>query len=347
MVPRGSGDNPYLDQLAGGLSKRGHSVHIGSGRPYETFKYIFKQGVPDVIHIHWLSSFLISDNIFVTLIKSLITAIGLTIAKIGGIRIVWTAHNLFEHERRHPYFEKIAKSLLIKFVIDEVIVHGKTAKEELVRDFFLMSGSNECIYQVPHGSYSEYYPHDLSRESARELLGFEDERVYLYFGLIRRYKGVEQLAEVFTNIDGEENRLLIVGQPASGELREQIKKSSENDERIQTIFKFIDDDQIQKYMHAADVVVLPFRSITTSGSVILAMSFGKAVIAPNSGCIPDILPPSGRILYKPNKDEALKEALEEAKSLDLESMGRVNKEAVKKLDWDSIAAKTEAIYSTD
>lgn len=346
LVPRGSGENPYLDELAEALSRRGHSVHIGTGRPIETLEYIHSEGLPDVIHIHWLSSFLIGDSSLTTLIKSIITAIGLVLAKTAGVRIIWTAHNILEHDRRHPRIETAVKRIFIRYIIDRTIVHEEAAKKEIIQEIEPSASIENKLFQVPHGNYSDYYPRDISREQARKQLGFEDERIYLFFGLIRAYKGVERLAEVFQDLEGEENRLLIVGQPSSENLRTDINDLADDDERIETAFEFIPEDEIQIYMHAADVVVLPFYSITTSGSVVLAMSFGNPVIAPESGCIPDTLPTEGRIMYHPNTADELLEALTSAKNVDLEEMGKVNLETAKSLDWDSIAQQTEQIYKS-
>lgn len=67
----------------------------------------------------------------------------------------------------------------------------------------------------------------------------------------------------------------------------------------------IDDFVLKDYMKAADVMVLPYRDIINSGSAILGMSFGKAIIAPHLGCIPEILKSEGGILYDPNDKNGL------------------------------------------
>ncbi len=59
----------------------------------------------------------------------------------------------------------------------------------------------------------------------------------------------------------------------------------------------IPDDQMQVYLRAADAVVLPYRDVLSSGSAILAMTFGQPVIAPAIGCLPESLGSEGTILY--------------------------------------------------
>jgi len=60
----------------------------------------------------------------------------------------------------------------------------------------------------------------------------------------------------------------------------------DNDKRIKVFLDFIPDNDIQIYMNAADIIVLPYLDILNSGVAILAMSFGKPVIAPRTGSIP-------------------------------------------------------------
>jgi glycosyltransferase involved in cell wall biosynthesis len=100
------------------------------------------------------------------------------------------------------------------------------------------------------------------------------------------------------------------------------------------------------YLNAADVMVLPFQSIFTSGSLILGMSFSKAIVAPRMGAVPDYLDGSGAILYDPEDSEGLAKAMRAALQGwdELPLMGGVNLERARKLDWDSIAATTAAIY---
>jgi len=97
-------------------------------------------------------------------------------------------------------------------------------------------------------------------------------------------------------------------------------------------------------MNAADVVVLPFQDILTSGSALLAMSFGKPVIAPRMGCIPEALDRKGVFLYTHNEEEALLRAFQQASLADLAAMGKYNYRKAKRFDWNEIAQKTCELY---
>jgi glycosyltransferase involved in cell wall biosynthesis len=85
--------------------------------------------------------------------------------------------------------------------------------------------------------------------------------------------------------------LLIVGKPLNQKIAKEINSVVDN--RITTVLEFIPDDDIQIYMNAADVVILPYTDILTSGAAILAMSFGKPVIAPAVKCITETIDDKG------------------------------------------------------
>jgi len=97
-------------------------------------------------------------------------------------------------------------------------------------------------------------------------------------------------------------------------------------------------------MNACDVVVLPFHDILTSGSALLAMSFGKPVIAPRLGCIPEVLDSEGAFLYNYKEREGLLKAIQEASVANLGAMGKHNYDKTKRFDWNVIAQKTHELY---
>jgi glycosyltransferase involved in cell wall biosynthesis len=97
-------------------------------------------------------------------------------------------------------------------------------------------------------------------------------------------------------------------------------------------------------MSAADVLVLPFQDILTSGSALLAMSFGKPVIAPRMGCIPEIFDSKGAFLYNHNEKDGILKAIHQASLVNLAVMGKYNYSLAKCFDWDVIAQKTCKLY---
>ncbi|MEB3209749.1 MAG: glycosyltransferase, partial [Leptolyngbyaceae bacterium] len=98
------------------------------------------------------------------------------------------------------------------------------------------------------------------------------------------------------------------------------------------------------YFSAADIVVLPFRSVSTSGSLLLAMSYGKPVIAPKIGGIASTLAEADDLLYDPDDDLGLLHALNAGMEINDVEMGKRVNQVCDRLSWASIAQQTSQLY---
>ena len=107
---------------------------------------------------------------------------------------------------------------------------------------------------------------------------------------------------------------------------------------------FVPDDELQVHLRASDVVALPYREIFTSGSVLLAMSFGRAVIAPRRGCIAEAVESTARSSTTSTIHQVWPSALEQAKTADLDAMGAQARARAEAYDWAPIADQTLAVY---
>lgn len=341
-----SKDNPYQKDLAAALRKSGVEVisEIGfscSFFTYTLFKLIINHWKPDILHIHWLDPYIYSHSRLKSLLKSFVFILDMLIIRMLGIKIIWTVHNLVVHDGKFVRLEYAIISLFAS-MCDGVIVHSESALDEVGRRYAVPAGITVVI---PHGNYINTYSNNTSRAEARRKLGIpESEHVFLYFGKIRPYKGLEKLVEIFKSTDPANSRLIIAGKAPDLSVASDIKKSCAESQKIIPVISFIPDEEIQLYMNAADTVVLPYTNIFTSGSLLLAMSFGKAIIAPSTGSIPDILDHNGGFLYDPNDPSGLKKALENSFNHDLSAMGKYNYIQAGKYDWDNIARLTYSFY---
>ncbi|MCK5345322.1 MAG: glycosyltransferase [Candidatus Heimdallarchaeota archaeon] len=268
----------------------------------------------------------------------------LILLKILGKKIFWTAHNLKAHENTNPIIDHLCTRFTIK-MSDLIIAHCETAQNEI---FSLLSIKNKskCIV-IPHGNYISCYENTTKRiESRQQLRIHESSFVFLFIGKIRPYKGVIDLIEAFRNITDEYPQLIIAGKPLCEKYSKLISQKIGNEKRINFIPKYVPEEKIQVYMNASDVVVFPYKNILTSGAVILAMSFGKACIAPTLGCIPETLDESGSILYDPRTKNGLAKALLKAikRKSELREMGKHNQQIAKQWNWDDIGAATANAY---
>jgi len=335
--------NPYQPRLSECLAEEGMLV-TGRIRIGDLVSQLIrKRETVDVIHLHWLPH-LEDGNAGIR--QARLYAFRLFLLTLLGKKIVWTVHNLYSHESERKSLEKWLVGKVVKRA-SKIIVHAETSKQ-LVTDEFGV-GCEEKISVIPHGNYLGCYPNTLSREESRQRLNLPAaSKVFLFFGHIRPYKGIHQLLAAFQRLIDPEAVLLIAGEPLNNEMADEIRELASSDSRIKLRLESVPDEEAQVLMNACDAVVFPYQQILTSGAVIMAMSFGKACLAPRIGSIPEtVIDGKGGILYGPDEEEGLLLSLEKASKIssdEFSQMGRFNLAIAKKLDWEGIARKTAAIY---
>lgn len=341
-VPRAG--NPYQSELARGLAAQGVTVRTGRGyaQPLPFLQAALRRPRIHVFHLHWTQPYIYwprSGRMSALLAWRLLFQ--LRILRRLGVRIVWTVHNLGAHERSDDEAE-LRVSRRIAALADALIVHCESARERVVEVLAIPERRRSRVVVVPHGHYLDAYPEDVSRDEARRGLGLgRDERVLLLFGALRSYKGATELIGAFRRgVADTRARLLLAGAPFTDELRAEIQAEAASDPRVISRLGFVPDEEVPRLMRAADAAVVPFRDVLTSGSVVLAMSFGLAVIAPRLGCLPETLPEGGAVLYDPNAEGALDAALAAALAADLSAMGARNLEHIRQFGWERVADET-------
>lgn len=338
-------NNPYQDQLSNHLEEIG--IKVEGSKSNDFFSLLaFNRSQPQILHLHWLHSFFTKTTFIKSLLSSIVFLCQLIILRLLGIRIVWTVHNLKNHNNKYIRLDYICTKIVAK-LSHAVIAHCEKAKEEIISTFSL--SNCDKVFVVPHGNYVNCYENKVSREQARHTLGIsESTTVVLFFGLIRLYKGVLELIGTFNQLSVKEAKLIIVGKVWNDNLGqgELLKQKALENGHIDFIPGFVPDEKIQLYMNACDVVVFPYRDILTSGAVLLAMSFGKACIAPNIGCIGEVLDSGGAFLYNPESEEGLSRAIKESieHRSKLISMGEYNRGLAEQYDWGTIARMTHDAY---
>lgn len=337
-----SDSNTYQEILADKLEEMGLEVLTDtSPRPYNLF-YNFWFSDADILHLHWIDSLYLTEND--NKVKNLVAAAlylgNLFLLKIKSNRIVWTLHNTHNHERKSPVLDKTMRLVTAKLV-DKIQVWDENTKK-IAKDKF--SVSEEKLEVIPHGNYIPTYEKykNPPQADAREELNLHGGRIYLFFGQIRRYKQVDKLIEVFKDQSEKEEHLLIAGNPATQEIEEELKSLTSDAENIQLDLRYIPEKEVPKYFSAADICVFPYRDIFNSGSVVLASTFGKTVVAPDKGAVKSYLA-EGNIVFD-DFQEGFKKA-QKLSDKELSSIGKENRKiAEEKLSWEKITQKTIEMY---
>ncbi len=346
FLPDYSEANAYQRALSAGLETLGVTVTAdptGARRLLPVTGALRRHGRPDIIHLHWTEPYIAGGG-NVSRVKAQRTLLELRLAKRVGIGLVWTAHDLFRHDRSEDPTERAFMRSLFELA-DRVIVHCGAAADGLLEALAVGPEGRHKITVIPHGHYRGAYRDDISREQARDDLGIApDARVIAFVGWVRSYKGVRELIDAFGQVEDSQARLVIAGRAVDEAYGAQVAADAERDGRVRLDLGFVPDDRLQVYLRAADAVATPFLEIFTSGSVLLAMSFERAVIAPRRGCVEDTLDDAGAILYDADDPQGLTGALRVAMTADLEAMGHHNGGRLDVFDWSRVAEATGEAY---
>ena len=346
--------NPYQRLLAAALSDAGVEASVVSEWPRRApiLGAWQAHGRPDVVHLHWIHDFLGGSKGSPSRRTVLWFDWQLRLLKSRGVRIVWTVHNLMGHEARRGQRDErdaAAHRGLIERA-DAIVLHCRYARDALIDLYEPGPAARERLHVLPHGSYVRQYAVDADAAAARRGLGLtESDTVYAFVGSIRGYKGVAELLDAFGAAAdlGPHARLLVCGKPLPRSLGRDLERRAAADPRIRLRLERIPEEDLSQVLRAADVVVLPFRDILTSGSAILALSHGRPVIAPAMGCLPETLPTDAVMLYDPDSPDALRDALQTAAHADLAAMGQRARRWAEELDWGPIAVQTARLYGAD
>jgi len=280
-----------------------------------------------------------------TNIKALLFLFQLLIIKSMGIKLIWTVHNLKQHENTYRDIEiRYTKKLI--FFADKLIAHCPSAKTEIIK-FFKFNNPDKIVI-IPHGNFVPYYTNEMDRSTAQTQLNIGSEKLtFLFLGEVRYYKGILDLIDTFNALPADTARLIIAGRSNSEKLTNEICQNSDRNKNIITRFEYIPDQEIQIYINASDVMVFPYRDILTSGGIFLGMSFAKPIIAPRIGCIKDTFQSNPNcLLYEVNNPEGLYESVKYALANreKLVEIGVNNKKLANQYAWPIIGSRTAELY---
>ncbi len=218
-----------------------------------------------------------------------------------SIQKIFVCHNVFPHERF------VMDRQLTKLVLgsgDAFIVHSELDKNDL-----LEIKPNAVLKKTFIPTYNAFKLNNISKGNAREMLDLpEDEKVLLFFGFVREYKGLKWLIKAMPLIIKRllNVKLLIVGDFGADKdvylsLMEEIGITN----AIGIYDGYIPDGEVEKYFAACDLVVCPYESATQSAIVQIAYGFEKSVIATNVGGLPEVVEDNRTGYVVESKDSAM------------------------------------------
>jgi glycosyltransferase involved in cell wall biosynthesis len=260
----------------------------------------------------------------------------------------WTgAKTLFICDNVVPHEKRIGDTAFTRYAfryVDYFIVQSKAVEHDL------NAFQPRARYKLaPHPVY-EIFGKSLLKANARAKLGLTDKRVILFFGYIRRYKGLHTLLDAMpTILEKVKLKLLVVGEFYDDEekYRQQIADSRlQNDVVLHA--EYVANEQVGLYFSACDVVVLPYVSATQSGIVQIAYQFDKPVIATDVGGLAEVvLNEKTGFIVPPQQPTAVANAVLRfyQEKREKEFVRNVKKEK-KKYSWDAMVDAIEELASS-
>jgi beta-1,4-mannosyltransferase len=302
----------------------------------------------DILHFHTLHPFILPknpNNKISSIIKIILFISQSLIVKALGIKLVWTVH---EWSNKVDTSNNISKwqGVILSYCLDGIIAHCESTKKEVELKFSLTKKSK--VFVIPHGNYINYYENQITSLESRQKLGIKAEQiVFLTFGYIYQYKKNIETIECFKKLNQNNITLLIAGKPCEENLEELINNSICQSANILFFPEQVPDNLVQVYLNACDCVIIPYKVFTTSGVALLAMSFGKACIAPRIGFFGDILNDSVSFLYDSDDVNGLFTAMQKAveNKNKLSEMGENNLKLATRYNWEIVANKTLEVYN--
>jgi len=258
--------------------------------------------------------------------------------------IITTVHNLLPHEQ-----DTRSARMLYETVYnhsDGFIHLGKASRMELTRHFEIRRTKRHQT--IPHGNYS-CFPDTIPRSQARQRLGLQDDtRVCLSFGALRKIQESKLLIEGFKAWSQNDKRLIIAGRvpwPDSRNRQWLFLKWNMLKRTIQLHEGWIPDDEVQVYLRAADILVIPRLESLNSGNVALGFTFGRVVVGPDIGVIGEQLRQTGNPTFDPTSPPSLAEALHRALTLAENGHGEDNQRvAYDNWNWPRVAHQHVSFY---
>jgi glycosyltransferase involved in cell wall biosynthesis len=254
---------------------------------------------------------------------------------------VMTAHYILPPQ---PSRRQVRSAHRIFGRMDAVVAHSEPGAARL-RDEVGLDPAKVRV--IPHGAFDYLTKLPEEKPLPPELEGAEG-TVILSFGLLRPYKGIENLIEAYGRIVGKGNdtELWIVGNPRMdvGPLRQLAAKAGG---RVRFVTRFVDEAEIPAIFRRADLVVLPYLDAEHSGVLYTGLAFGKPLVLSAVGGFPEVAATGAARLVPPGDTAALASALEELTRDDAERAelaAAATRAAAGPFSWDEAACRTMDLY---
>lgn len=340
LPPQRGGATSYLTLLSRALQDAG--IEVTPRRVADLWRVGWTREV-DVVHLHWLEFIAPSapggpSALARTLVRHVRLIVLLAWLRMRGIRLVWTVHNLGPHEPVRPRLESVL-SQAVSRICHALVAHSTYARERILERW----GTGAEVAVIPHGNYVGLFaPPPKTREELRGERGIpQDAYVFLAFGQIRPYKHLPDLLSAFGALTGDDVRLLVVGKPVVADEARRLREAADADSRVLLDLRKVPDAEVAGLHLSADAAVLAYRDVFSSGALLLALSLGLPVVAPDQGTAAEIAGREAGELFAAGE---LTAALDRARAADRMARTAAARAVARRYGWDRVGRETAGLY---
>lgn len=245
--------NPYISMLVDKMSK-GSRTRLFSWRTALFGRY-------HVLHVHWPELMFVRGSMMRTSLNSGLMLVLLARLWLTRTPLVRTLHNRDPHE-----IQSWSTGVLLR------LIDKKTSLWIVLNDRDRSDDARTVV--IPHPHYREWFAHIQPSGPVASRFGF--------FGHVRDYKNIESLIRAFSALPDPLATLEIAGSARNSGLVEVLGSMALDDNRVTIRFEHISDEELVALVTRAELIVLPYRDLTNSGALLLALSLNRPVLVPEN-----------------------------------------------------------------
>jgi len=300
-----------------------------------TVRFIFVP--PDVIHVQYLSMLRTRVPLDLWFVQ---------FCRWRGSKMVLTVHDLLPHDTGDQYRNQFNE---LYCTANEIICHSNTVRTKLAEEFAI---DVKKITVIPHGPFFYDLPATSGEKTLRSFELDSSQTLVLWQGIIFPYKGIDLLLQAWQRVEErcDDTCLVIAGTGAPERLQEIRAQVEELGlKRVKLHFRFISSEELVALYRTAEVVVYPYRAITTSGALATGLALGKAIVASDLPVFRELLTNGeNALLVAPEDTKGLADALiqlVENAALREQFASKVRAMKFGDESWHSIARQTMEVYA--
>lgn len=216
----------------------------------------------DIFHLHWPEGLVGTASGFKGSVSYVLTRMLVLRLRLSAIPVVHTLHNHTPHDSAVSDRLRRVNHAFERLIVEEIHLVPESGHHPRTASAY-----------IPHGGYVEPFQ-EYPREAA--VAGRA-----VFFGIMRPYKGIEELLDVFALNHSQDIALRLVGHPQDSNIRRAIERAGTTDQRVSYRFEFVSDRDLVTEVTAAQLIVLPYRELHSSGALLVALSLERPVLIPD------------------------------------------------------------------